>query len=67
MKRVQVLIAGAGMAGISTAIWCKRLGLSCLVIEKAIRLVAKFTIFIIAFGTFPQTICKWRGIADRLA
>nr|WP_236871031.1 NAD(P)/FAD-dependent oxidoreductase [Brevibacillus laterosporus] len=34
LKHVQVLIAGAGMAGISTAIWCKRLGLSCLVIEK---------------------------------
>ncbi|QIC05793.1 NAD(P)/FAD-dependent oxidoreductase [Brevibacillus sp. 7WMA2] len=35
LKHVQVLIVGAGMAGISTAIWCKRLGLSCLVIEQS--------------------------------
>lgn len=35
MEKVQVLIIGAGMAGLSAAIWCERLGLSYLVIEGA--------------------------------
>ncbi|WP_232698411.1 NAD(P)/FAD-dependent oxidoreductase [Brevibacillus daliensis] len=38
MEHVQVLIIGAGIAGISTAIWCKRLGLSYAVIEQHDRL-----------------------------
>jgi thioredoxin reductase (NADPH) len=29
-----VLIAGGGIAGLSAAIWCQRLGLSCLLLEK---------------------------------
>ncbi|MCC0567373.1 NAD(P)/FAD-dependent oxidoreductase [Brevibacillus borstelensis] len=38
MEHVQVLIAGGGIAGMSAAIWCERLGLSCILIEKTDRL-----------------------------
>ncbi|KZE46505.1 MarR family transcriptional regulator [Brevibacillus parabrevis] len=38
MEHVQVLIAGGGIAGLSAAIWCQRLGLSCLLVEKTDRL-----------------------------
>lgn len=38
MEHVQVLIAGGGIAGLSAAIWCQRLGLSCLLVEKSDRL-----------------------------
>lgn len=34
MEKVQVLIIGAGMGGVSAAIWCKRLGLQAVLIEK---------------------------------
>jgi thioredoxin reductase (NADPH) len=34
MKKVNVLIVGGGPAGISAAIWCKRLNLSHIMIEK---------------------------------
>ncbi|MED4784519.1 NAD(P)/FAD-dependent oxidoreductase [Brevibacillus choshinensis] len=35
MEHVQVLITGGGIGGLSAAIWCQRLGLSCLLVEKA--------------------------------
>ncbi|QRG65739.1 NAD(P)/FAD-dependent oxidoreductase [Brevibacillus choshinensis] len=38
MEHVQVLIAGGGIGGLSAAIWCHRLGLSCLLVEKADQL-----------------------------
>ncbi|MEJ8544560.1 NAD(P)/FAD-dependent oxidoreductase [Brevibacillus borstelensis] len=38
MEQVQVLIVGGGIAGMAAAIWCKRLGLSCILIEKTNRL-----------------------------
>jgi thioredoxin reductase (NADPH) len=38
VERVQVLIAGGGIAGLSAAIWCERLGLSCVLVEKGDRL-----------------------------
>lgn len=38
VEHVQVLIAGGGIGGLSAAIWCRRLGLSCLLVEKADRL-----------------------------
>lgn len=38
VEHVQVLIAGGGIGGLSAAIWCQRLGLSCLLVEKADRL-----------------------------
>jgi thioredoxin reductase (NADPH) len=34
VENVQVLIVGGGMAGISAAIWCARLGLSSVLIER---------------------------------
>ncbi|RNB80945.1 NAD(P)/FAD-dependent oxidoreductase [Brevibacillus panacihumi] len=34
MEHVQVLIAGGGIGGLSAAIWCRRLGLSCLLLES---------------------------------
>ena len=34
VEKVQVLIAGAGLAGLTAAIWCKRLGLHAVVIEQ---------------------------------
>lgn len=43
MEYVQVLIAGGGMAGLSAAIWCERLGLSCVLIEKTDRLGGQLT------------------------
>ncbi|GAA4715734.1 FAD-dependent oxidoreductase [Brevibacillus fulvus] len=33
MENVQVLIVGGGLAGISAALWCQRLGLACVLIE----------------------------------
>ncbi|MFD2371093.1 NAD(P)/FAD-dependent oxidoreductase [Brevibacillus sp. GCM10020057] len=38
MEHVQVLIAGGGIGGLSAAIWCQRLGLSCLLVEKTEQL-----------------------------
>jgi thioredoxin reductase (NADPH) len=38
VEHVQVLIAGGGIAGLSAAIWCERLGLSCVLVEKNDRL-----------------------------
>ncbi|MDF2679996.1 MAG: MarR family transcriptional regulator [Brevibacillus sp.] len=35
MEHVQVLIAGGGIGGLSAAIWCQRLGLSWLLVEKS--------------------------------
>lgn len=34
MEHVQVLIAGGGIGGLSAAIWCQRLGLTSLLLEK---------------------------------
>ena len=34
MEHVQVLIAGGGIGGLSAAIWCQRLGITSLLIEK---------------------------------
>lgn len=34
MEHVQVLIAGGGIGGLSAAIWCQRLGIPSLLIEK---------------------------------
>ncbi|MGC5325642.1 NAD(P)/FAD-dependent oxidoreductase [Brevibacillus sp. SYSU BS000544] len=34
MEKVQVLIVGAGMGGVSAAIWCKRLGLHAVLLER---------------------------------
>lgn len=38
MEHAQVLIAGGGIGGLSAAVWCQRLGLSCLLVEKTDRL-----------------------------
>lgn len=38
MENVQVLIIGAGMGGVSAAIWCKRLGLQAVLIEQGHQL-----------------------------
>lgn len=35
MEQVQVLIIGGGIAGLSAAIWCERLGLSSVILEGA--------------------------------
>ncbi|UFJ41948.1 NAD(P)/FAD-dependent oxidoreductase [Brevibacillus humidisoli] len=34
VEKVQVLIVGAGLAGLTAAIWCKRLGLHAVVVEQ---------------------------------
>jgi thioredoxin reductase (NADPH) len=34
VEHVQVLIVGGGIAGMSAAIWCERLGLSCVLVEQ---------------------------------
>ncbi|MFY0545306.1 NAD(P)/FAD-dependent oxidoreductase [Brevibacillus sp. H7] len=38
MEHVQVLIVGGGMAGMSAAIWCDRLGLSAVLLEQSQQL-----------------------------
>ncbi|MCY9023196.1 NAD(P)/FAD-dependent oxidoreductase [Priestia megaterium] len=38
MQHVDVLIIGGGPAGISAAIWCKRLGVKCLLLEEQAQL-----------------------------
>ncbi|MGF9944970.1 NAD(P)/FAD-dependent oxidoreductase [Priestia megaterium] len=38
MQHVDVLIIGGGPAGISAAIWCKRLGVECLLLEEQAQL-----------------------------
>jgi thioredoxin reductase (NADPH) len=46
MRHVDVLIIGGGPAGISAAIWCKRLGVDCLLLEAQAQLGGQlFTIF----------------------
>ncbi|MFM1650528.1 NAD(P)/FAD-dependent oxidoreductase [Brevibacillus sp. B_LB10_24] len=35
VENVQVLIVGAGIAGIAAAVWCKRLGLTAVCIERS--------------------------------
>ncbi|MCT9856993.1 NAD(P)/FAD-dependent oxidoreductase [Priestia megaterium] len=38
MQHVDVLIIGGGPAGISAAVWCKRLGVECLLLEAQTQL-----------------------------
>ncbi|MFL0493474.1 NAD(P)/FAD-dependent oxidoreductase [Priestia megaterium] len=38
MQHVDVLIIGGGPAGISAAVWCKRLGVNCLLLEAQAQL-----------------------------
>jgi len=38
MQHVDVLIIGGGPAGISAAVWCKRLGVECLLLEAQAQL-----------------------------
>jgi len=38
LQHVDVLIIGGGPAGISAAIWCKRLGVKCLLLEEQAQL-----------------------------
>ncbi|MDY0940034.1 NAD(P)/FAD-dependent oxidoreductase [Priestia megaterium] len=46
MQHVDVLIIGGGPAGISAAVWCKRLGVECLLLEEQAQLGGQlFTIF----------------------
>jgi len=46
MQHVDVLIIGGGPAGISAAIWCKRLGVKCLLLEEQGQLGGQlFTIY----------------------
>jgi len=46
MRHVDVLIIGGGPAGISAAIWCKRLGVDCLLLEEQAQLGGQlFNIF----------------------
>ncbi|AYE52444.1 NAD(P)/FAD-dependent oxidoreductase [Priestia megaterium NCT-2] len=46
MQYVDVLIIGGGPAGISAAVWCKRLGVECLLLEEQAQLGGQlFTIY----------------------
>ncbi|MGG0333776.1 NAD(P)/FAD-dependent oxidoreductase [Priestia aryabhattai] len=46
MRHVDVLIIGGGPAGISASIWCKRLGIDCLLLEEQSQLGGQlFNIF----------------------
>ncbi|PFK51556.1 thioredoxin reductase [Priestia megaterium] len=46
MQHVDVLIIGGGPAGISAAVWCKRLGVDCLLLEEQAQLGGQlFTIY----------------------
>ena len=46
MQHVDVLIIGGGPAGISAAVWCKRLGVECLLLEEQAELGGQlFTIY----------------------
>ncbi|MED3865160.1 NAD(P)/FAD-dependent oxidoreductase [Priestia megaterium] len=46
MQDVDVLIIGGGPAGISAAVWCKRLGVECLLLEEQAQLGGQlFTIY----------------------
>lgn len=46
MQHVDVLIIGGGPAGISAALWCKRLGVECLLLEEQAQLGGQlFTIY----------------------
>ncbi|MEJ9304715.1 NAD(P)/FAD-dependent oxidoreductase [Priestia megaterium] len=46
MQHVDVLIIGGGPAGISAAVWCKRLGVECLLLEEQAQLGGQlFTIY----------------------
>ncbi|MFS0904305.1 NAD(P)/FAD-dependent oxidoreductase [Priestia aryabhattai] len=46
MQHVDVLIIGGGPAGISAAVWCKRLGVECLLLEEQTQLGGQlFTIY----------------------
>ncbi|MEH7262767.1 NAD(P)/FAD-dependent oxidoreductase [Priestia megaterium] len=46
MQHVDVLIIGGGPAGISAAVWCKRLGVACLLLEEQAQLGGQlFTIY----------------------
>lgn len=38
MQHVDILIIGGGPAGISAAVWCKRLGVECLLLEEQAQL-----------------------------
>lgn len=56
VEHIQVLIAGGGIAGLSAAIWCQRLGLSCLLIEKSDRLGGQLHHIYNEINDFPPLV-----------
>ncbi|USG67585.1 NAD(P)/FAD-dependent oxidoreductase [Brevibacillus ruminantium] len=56
MEHIQVLIVGGGIAGMSAAIWCERLGLRCVLIEREEQLGGQLSQIRNAIWDFPPGI-----------
>lgn len=61
---MRILIVGAGIAGLATAYWLKRLGHSPIVLERAPRLRAEG--YMITFSGVGITVAERMGLAGRL-
>lgn len=61
-----ILIVGAGMAGVSAALWAQRLGLSCVVLEQAAQMGGQLHKIYNTIPDYPGVWCDGQGFLARL-
>ncbi len=68
LENMQVLIIGAGIAGLSAAIWCERLGLSYVIIERERTIGGQLTQIQNKISDFPPKVyANGQALLDELA
>ncbi len=65
-KKVDLAIIGAGMAGMSSALWSARLGMSCLIIEKNSQTGGQLHSITGTIPDYPGIQTTGLDLADRL-
>ncbi|TNE52216.1 MAG: NAD(P)/FAD-dependent oxidoreductase [Deltaproteobacteria bacterium] len=63
---VDVVIVGAGMAGLAAALWGKRLGLECVVLEQSQQLGGQLHKIHNTIPDYPGLVCDGAGLVTQL-